>query len=349
MLSGTTSRDTVFREGRGNVYRFQRPSEEHGVPSHVPVLLVPSMLHRWYVLDLCEGASVASAISNGTPWETFCFDWGVPEDEDRYVTWDDVVARLDRVVRFVQKRTGAPKVALVGYSLGATLSAIYAALRPERVASIVNIAGPFDFEAPCTLSHLVDPRWFDAEAMTSAGNLPAHMMQAGFFALAPTHALARLVRLVDEAHDPQALRSFTALESWAADTIPFPAAAYVTYVKELYQENRLLKGEHRVRGERVDLAKITCPVLSIVAEEDGVCPAESTLALNEAVSSDVADVIRMEGGHVSAIVGPRAHADLYPLVVDWLRRHATTASARAPAPGSGAAGPSSRSDQGDRL
>lgn len=342
MLSATTLKDTVFREGRGSVYRFQRPPQDppeagrpHGVTrtdqhvrSHVPVLLVPSMLHRWYVLDLCEGASVASAISTGTPWETFCFDWGVPEDEDRFTTWDDVVAKLDRVVRFVQRTTGAPKVALVGYSLGATLSAIYAALRPERIAAIVNVAGPFDFEAPCTLSHLVDPRWFDAEAMTAAGNLPGPIMQAGFFALAPTHALARWVRLVDEASDPQALRSFTALESWAMDTIPFPAAAYVTYVKELYQENRLLKGEHWVRGERVDLGRITCPVLSVVAEKDGVCPAESTTALNEAVSSDVTDVLRLEGGHVSAVVGPRASKELYPRVVDWLRRNATEANAR---------------------
>ncbi len=317
-MAHPTAKETVFREGRGSLYRFRG----RGPATATPVLLVPSMLHRWYVLDLCEGASMASSLCTGTPWDTYCFDWGEAEDEDRFVTWDDVVARLERVVRFVRRSTGAREVALVGYSLGATLSAIYTALRPATVSALVNLAGPFDFAAPCTLARLVDPRWFDVEAITAAGNPSAWQMQCGFFALGPTHALARWARMLDQADDPRALRSFTALESWALDTIPFPAAAYGTYIRELYQENRLLRGQHHVRGERVDLARIECPVLTVVAEKDGVCPPESTLALNEAVSSDVADVLRLDGGHVSAMVGPRAANDLHRPLVEWLTRHA---------------------------
>lgn len=324
--SAPTPKDTVFREGRGSVYRFRGKGTAAREPgswtSHVPVILVPSMLHRWYVLDLCEGASVASALSTDTPWDTYCFDWGIPEDEDRYLSWDEVVRRLERVVRFVQRESGSPRVALVGYSLGATLSAIYAALHPSHVAALVNLAGPFDFRAPCTMSSLVDPRWFDAEAIGSAGNISALQMQAGFFALAPLHGLSRLVRLASEADDPRALRAFTALEAWAADTIAFPSAAWVTYVKELYQENRLLSGEHFVSGERVDLARIACPVLSVVAEKDGVCPSGSTTALNDATTSSVKEVLRIEGGHVSAVVGPHAAGSLYPALVTWLAENA---------------------------
>jgi len=326
-----TPKDTVFREGRGSVYRFRRTDDEAARSgSHVPVLLVPSMLHRWYVLDLCEGSSVASALSRQAPWETYLFDWGVPEDEDRYVTWDDIVARLDRVVRFVQRTTGAPKVALVGYSLGATLSAIYGALHPGSVAALVNLSGPFDFSKACLASTLVDPRWFDAEAVTAGGNVSALQMHMGFFALAPLHGLARLVRLADAHDDAQALASLTALETWVADAIPFPGSAYVTYVKELYQQNQLVRGEHYVRGQRVDLGRITCPVLSIVSDADGVCPAESTTALNDACGAEVKDVLRLRGGHVSAVVGPRAATDLYPPVVQWLERHATAGAARTP-------------------
>src|SRR5262245_36675688 len=47
-----TPKDTVFRDGKANVYRF-RGSAKAG--SHVPVLLVPSMINRWYVVDLREG------------------------------------------------------------------------------------------------------------------------------------------------------------------------------------------------------------------------------------------------------------------------------------------------------
>jgi len=291
----------------------------------VPVLLVPSMINRWYVLDLREGASLSSALSRGMPWDTFCFDWGIPEDEDRYLAWDDVVGRLDRVVRFVQRSTGAPQVAIVGYCMGATLSGIYTALRPERVAALVNLAGPFDFSQAGRLGTMVDARWFDAEAMTAAGNLGASQMQSGFVSLAPTGVLSKWVGLVDKLHDPKAREAFGALETWSSDNIPFPAAAYVTYIKELYQENRLIKGEHWVRGERVDLSRIRCPVLSIVAERDAICPPGAATALNDATRSSVKDVLSVPGGHVGAVVGSRAARELYPRVAAWLTRHGALA------------------------
>jgi polyhydroxyalkanoate synthase len=297
----------------------------------VPVLLVPSMLHQWYILDLHPGASVAAALSRTTPWETFCFDWGVPEDEDRYVEWDDIVARLDRVVRFVKRSTGAPKVALVGYSMGATLSAIYAALHPESVAALVNIAGPIDFSESGRLGKMVDPRWFDAAAISSAGNISAQQMAAGFLALRPMDVFSRWVRAADELSDPAARAATAALETWANDTIPFPAAAYVTYITELYQQNQLARGEHRVAGQRVDLSRITCPHLSVIADRDGVCPEASTTALGPLTRSTVKDVLKVPGGHVGAVTGPQAERELYPHLVAWLTKHATRAGATTPA------------------
>jgi poly[(R)-3-hydroxyalkanoate] polymerase subunit PhaC len=328
-----TPKDTLYRDGRGSVIRFRRPGGQprESSISHVPVLLVPSMLHQWYVLDLCEGASVAAALSKDTPWETFCFDWGVPEDEDRYVEWDHIVGRLERAVRFVQRSTGAPKVALVGYSMGATLSAIYAALRPSSVAALVNIAGPIDFSEAGKLGIMVDPRWFDAAAISSAGNISALQMQSGFMALKPLEVFSRWRRAAEIGHDDvDAKNAFTALETWANDTIPFPAAAYVTYIQELYQENRLVRGEHWVRGECVDLARITCPHLSVIADHDGVCPAASTTALGKHTRSSVKDVLIVPGGHVGAVTGPRAERELYPQLVAWLTQHATRAAAQAP-------------------
>lgn len=319
-----TPKDTLHREGKGSLYRFRRRSD--AAPTHAPVLLVPSMINRWYVIDLREGASLAAALSDGTPWDTFCFDWGVPEDEDRYVTWDDVFGRLSRMVDRVRRITGAPRVTIVGYCMGATLSAIYTALRPEKVSAFVNLAGPIDFTHAGRLGTMVDPRWFDATAMTAAGNLSAHQMQGGFVALAPTGQISKWIGFLDRAHDPRARESFAALEKWASDNIAFPAAAYVTYIQELYQENRLFRGDHWVKGERVDLARIRCPVMAIVAERDAICPPKAATALLDATSSAHKDVLSVPGGHVGAVVGSRAAKELYPRLRAWLAKHGAIAS-----------------------
>jgi polyhydroxyalkanoate synthase len=322
-----TPKDTIFRDGKASVYRFRREGRSSG--THVPVLLVPSMINRWYVLDLRRGASLASALTENAPWDTYCLDWGIPDDEDRYFAWDDVVARLDRVVRFLLRKTGAPRVAIVGYCMGATVSGIYTALHPERVAALVNLAGPFDFSEAGRLGTMVDARWFDPVAMTAAGNLGANQMQSGFLSLAPTGAISKWVNFWDKAHDPAARESFGALETWASDNIPFPAAAYVTYIKELYQENRLVRGDHYVRGERVDLASIRCPVMTIVAERDAICPPRAATALNDRVSSKTKDVLSVPGGHVGAVVGSRAARELYPKMAAWLGTHGANARSSA--------------------
>lgn len=322
-----TPKDTVLRDGKGSVYRFRGAGR---AGSHVPVLLVPSMLTRWYVLDLRKGASLAAALSAGAPWDTFLLDWGTPDDEDRYVSWDDLVARLDRVIRRVLRLTGAPKVALVGNSMGGTLAGIYTALRPGNVAAFVNLTGPFDFSEAGRLRAMVDPRWFDADAIGAAGNVAGLQLYGGIMSLSPTRALTKWVTFADEIHDPQARAEFAAFHALEHDHVPFPGAAYATYIKELYQQNRLVRGEHVVRGERVDLTRITCPVLSIVAERDPVCPAKAVTALNDKVSSSVKDVLAIPGGHVSSIAGRRAAQELYPKMKAWLETHGALACVRPP-------------------
>ncbi len=324
-----TGKDTVYREGRGSLYRFhgkRAASSTQAAESHVPVLIVPSLINRWYVMDLREGASFVHAMSEDTPWATYLYDWGVPEDEDRFISWDDVLATLERVVRQVLRDSGADKVALVGYCMGATLGAIETALHPSKIACFVNLLGPIDFAHAGRLGMMVDPRWFDPYAMTAPGNLSAAHMQAGFLALNPMNQISKWVNLAGKVWDPKAREAFAALETWANDNVPFPGGAYVTYIKELYQENRLIHGDHWARGRRVDLSRITCPLLTVVAQRDQICPPRSALALHDVARSSVKDVISVPGGHVGAMVGSRAAKELYPKVVDWLYRYGAHAS-----------------------
>src|SRR5205085_1419697 len=131
------------------------------------------------------------------------------------------------------------------------------------------------------LGEMTRPEYFDVAAITDAGNISAGQMQSGFWLLRPTLQISKWVTLALRAHDPEFRKSFAALEAWAGDNVAFPAAAYRTYIEDLYQGNALVKGQHHVGGVRVDLSRISCPVLTVIAEKDTICPPPAALALNE--------------------------------------------------------------------
>jgi polyhydroxyalkanoate synthase subunit PhaC len=311
-------KDVVFRDAGASVYRFRRHQpRQRDDASVVPLLLVPSLINRWYVLDLRERASLVEAlVARGL--DVFCLDWGVPKDEDRYFGWEDVLKRLARAAHFVRRETRSPRVGLLGYCMGGTLAAIHAALFPEKTAVLVNLAGPIDFAQAGDLRTMVDPRWFDADAIADVGNIGALQMQSGFQALRPTLPLSKWVNYLDRCHDPAQRDAFAALEAWGNDNVPFPAEAYRRYIGELYQKNELVNGEHHIGGRRVDLEAIECPVLTIVAEQDTICPPAAATALNDSVGSTDKTVVRVPGGHVGAVVGSRASRELYPALATWL-------------------------------
>lgn len=318
MQLAPTPKDTLLRDGPASLVRFRRP--DGGQPeAGVPLLLVPSMINRWYVLDLRPGVSLAASLVEAG-FDVFCLDWGIPRDEDRYLTWEDVLRRLSRAARRVRKETGAERISVLGYCMGATLTGIHAALEPEGVAALVNLAGPFDFEKGGMLTTMTNPRWFDVDAIADAGNLPPSQMQSGFVALRPTLQVAKWVGLMDRWFEPGFREGFEALDEWSNDNIPFPAEAYRTYIRDLYQGNTLVAGTHRVGGARVDLSRITCPVLTVAADRDTICPLEAAQALNDAVGTDDTELLVVPGGHVGAVVGSKAPQKLYPAIAEWLRR-----------------------------
>ncbi len=318
----------AHREGSARLLRFRLAADHGGDdaprPSRGTLLIVPSLINRWYVLDLRPGRSVVEALT-ASGVDVWLLDWGGARDEDRHLRWDDILARLRRAVRRVRRATGGDPIAMLGYCMGGTLAAIHAGLHPEDVSALVNLAGPIDFSEGGELTRLVDRRWFDPAAVAAAGNIGASQMESGFSALRPTLPASKWVQWMDRWHDEAWREGFIALESWARDNVAFPAAAYETYIRALYQDNELMRGVHHVAGRRVDLQRYEGPALVICAERDTICPAAAATALLGLCGAPQAekDVLMVPGGHIGAVVGSAAPRSMYPALTSWLHVHAT--------------------------
>lgn len=313
-LLAQTPRDELPLEGGARLLHFTRTAPHE---PRAPLLLVPSLINRWYVMDLRPGASLVEALV-GAGFDVWLLDWGVPEAEDRYLDWDAVLRRLGRAARRVLRETADHQLGILGYCMGGTLTAIFAAQHPELLGALVTLAAPIDFARGGMLRRMVEPAWFDAGAIADAGNVAPLQMQAGFSALRPTLDLSKLATMYELATDARAREAFLALEAWAGDNIPFPGEAYRRYITELYQQNQLVAGTHRANGRPVRLEAIGCPTLVITASRDAICPpAAATALLDHASASDTA-IVEVPGGHVGAVVGSRAAREMYPKLIRWL-------------------------------
>lgn len=323
---GVTPSDVIHRENKWSLLRY-RPRAA-GLAYKRPVLLVPSLINRHYVLDLMPGKSFAEWLV-GKGHDVYVIDWGTPGDEDRYLTFDEIADRyIGRAVRKASAQAGGEDVHLLGYCLGGTLTTIYTALRPEKVASLVDIAAPIAFDDDGLLARWTKSDRFDTKAILGAfGNVPWQLMQATFQMLRPTLNLSKGVYMIDRAWDDEFLDGFLALETWGNDNVSFPGAAFGKYIEELYRKNALVKGELAISGERVDLARIACPVLNITFQHDNIVPADSAAPLMDLVSSTDKERLHLPGGHVGAVVSKSAAKGLWPKLADfWAKRDGDAAA-----------------------
>ncbi len=308
-----TPHDVVFRENKWSLLRFRSRARYR-----TPILMVPSLINRWYVLDLAPGRSLIGwLVEQGH--DVYVIDWGTPGDEDRYLTFDDVCDRyLGRAVRQVARRSPDGAVHVLGYCLGGTLAVIHAAARPSQIASLVALAAPVDFHDDGLLSKWTRSPTFDVGAIVDAfGNVPWPLMLASFHLLKPTALLAKVVTLIDRARDKDFLEGFWATERWGNDNVSFPGECYRRYIEELYRGNALVRGTFTLSGTPARLDAIDCPVLAVTFEHDHIVPAASAAVLLDHVRSPDKARLHQNGGHVGAVVTRKAAQGLWPSLSRW--------------------------------
>lgn len=314
---GTTPADVVHAENKWKLLRYRRSEPAR---YRTPVLFVPSLINRHYVLDLLPGKSFAEwLVAQGH--DVYCIDWGTPSDEDRFLSFDDV---CDGYVARAIRKTGAERAHVLGYCMGGTLAAIHAAVHPENLASLVALAAPVRFAEAGLLGAWTQSRLFQPQTLVDAlGNVPWQLLQSSFHMLRPTLNLSKAVALVDRAWDDEFLDGFLALETWGNDNVSFPGEVWRTWVEELYRGDAFARGTFALSGRSALMENIDCPLLVVTFEHDTIVPKETATVLLERAASKDKQGLHLSGGHVGAVVSRGASKKLWPSLSEfWAKRDA---------------------------
>lgn len=309
-------REEVFRRDGIALYHYTR---ETPATQPVPILLVYSLINRPSVLDLQPGKSVVGALL-ARGFEVYLIDWGIPTVVDQKLDLDAYINTLLRLlVAETCRHANAPKVTLFGYCMGGTMAAMYAALHPRRVHSLLLLGAPFHFRSQELLYRWgSDKTFFDPSHLVRAcGNAPPWAFD-GFTMLKLQYKVPRLAQLFDNLDDEKFVEAYLAMEQWVNDNIPMSGAMYEEYLKTCFQENALIEGRLEIGGRRVKLERITCPTLIVTGGADHLVPPETCEPLAKKLS-DV-EIMQFPTGHIGLSVSSGAHKKLWPAACDWLSK-----------------------------
>ena len=322
----TAPADEVYREDMVRLYQYRPTATKQ---KNISVLIVYALVGRYQMIDLEPDRSfVRKLLAEGI--SVYMVDWGHPTRAQRWLTMDDYVSGyLDSCVDVIGAREGIDQVNLIGICQGGVFSTCYAALFPEKVARLTITVTPLDFHGDAVKpergagymnlwARSLTPEDID-RLVDTMGNSPGPLVGFAFLMMNPVANITKYtIDLLDILDDDKKLLGFLRMERWIADRPSNPGEVVRQWFKDLYQGNKLIKNELVLGGRKVDLRRITMPVLNIYAQGDVVVPNACSKGMAGHFGTDDYTEFGVPGGHIGTFVGGKAQKILAPTIVRWL-------------------------------
>jgi polyhydroxyalkanoate synthase subunit PhaC len=315
----TTPYEVVYQEDRVKLKHYIRPE---GNPQQIntPLLVVYALINRETMLDLQPERSVVKKFLEGGI-DLYMIDWGYPSRKDRFLTIDDHVnGYMDNIVDFIREKCNVPQVNLMGICMGGSFCVMYSALHPEKVKNLVTTVSPTNFDTDQGLLHI----WLkniDADLMIDTyGNMPGDVMNFGFLLLNPARLMIdKYIGFLENMDNKAFVENFIRMEKWIFDSPDVPGETFRQFVKDCYQKNLLIKSELVVGGKKIDLKKVTMPILNIYGQYDHLVPPGSADKITGAVGSKDKEDVCLETGHIGIYVSSKTQREFTPKIIRWLK------------------------------
>lgn len=283
----------------------------------LPVLFVPSLVNRGYILDLGERHSLLADLRQ-RGFRPLLIDWGAPGELEADFTLDDYVGgRLVRALQAAHDLSARP-VAVAGYCMGGLLAMGLARIRPEQISALVLMATPWDFDAMDGGNTRMLAAMIPAieKMLDVTGTLPVDVLQAMFASLDPQQGASKFRAFAALNKGGARARLFVALEDWLNDGVPLAGRVAMECLHGWYVKNNPGRGVWEISGLRVIPEKINIPALVIVPMDDRIVPPATALPLADQLSD--CQCLKIKAGHIGMVAGSRARGSLYTPLTKWL-------------------------------
>ena len=312
-----TEAPTLWREGTTRLLDYRQARD----PKAPRLLVIPSLVNRYYILDLEKDASFLrwSAAQGFAP---FVMDWGSPGAEERGFGFTDYVAgRLERALDVVKRESGGP-IFVIGYCMGGNLALALSLRRQAEIAGLILLATPWDFHAEnkdhslmlAEIGRNLEP------VLQLFGELPVDILQCFFSGFDPFQVLRKFQNFAGADPDSSGAKKFVALEDWLNDGMAVSASVARECLTGWYGDNITARGEWKIGGAPVLPQNFAQPALCVIPAGDRIVPPKSALALADALPKG--ERILPSAGHIGMMAGSKARPLVWEPMAQWVRERA---------------------------
>ena len=298
----------------------------------VPLVIVPPVINKFYVMDLAPGRSLAEYLV-GSGLQVFMISWRNPDA--RHAAWDmntygqAVLDAMDAAARIA----GSEQAALAGACSGGIIAAMVAAHlaragQQDRIAALTFLVTVLDQARAGLASAVIDERTVRlAEAASrTRGYLDGRSLAEVFAWLRPNDLIWNYwVNNYLLGRKPPAFD----ILFWNADTTRMTAGLHRDFL-QIGAANALVSGGTTMLGSPVDLALIDRDSYMVAGITDHICPWQSCYQSTQLLGGHQRFVLS-SSGHVAAMVNPPGNDKAGYQVAkecpgdpqEWLRRAET--------------------------
>ena len=300
----TAPGQVVWRDDLFELIQFDAATEKQRA---IPLLIFPPWINKFYILDLQPANSMIRWLS-AQGFTVFVCSWVNPDRDKAGYGFDDYLEKgIYRAVGKALEQSGSKRINTVGYCIGGTLMGAalghMAARGDDRVSSTTFFAAQHDFEQAGDLLLFTDEHWLNEveQQMDAAGGvLPGSAMADTFNALRANDLIwSFFVSNYLMGKDPPAFD----LLFWNADQTRMPKTLHMNYLRSMYGQNKLAKGEFEIGGVKVDLSKVKTPLYFQASREDHIAPMNSVYRSARLYGGPVTYTLA-GSGHIAGVVNP---------------------------------------------
>jgi polyhydroxyalkanoate synthase len=164
-----------------------------------------------------------------------------------------------------------------------------------------------------------------------AAVVPGSLIDLASVTASPVSFIAR--RWLDglaSAGDLRATLNHLRVERWTLDELPVSATLLVEVVDQLYRKDRFMRGTLSIAGRAANPLALAMPVLNVMRPDSLVIPPGMIRPFHEKIPSRNKRLLRYDGEngvalrHIGVLVGPQAHREVWPRVLEWATEVAGT-------------------------